>query len=201
VVPVVSYNQATKNVVSYVRSVSRPIWLAYRHEPEDGNQFRSGAVYVSQFEAQSRLIRSVGNHHVKVVSVNAGYAYRNGHGLGLNGSYLPPASYVDAYALDLYQVCCRGARWPAKGLASYDRFQNWLKLVGNRGKLLGLTEYGIEASPAVRDARIHADASYLRSRFGGKFGLWDYYYVGYWRFTDAATVQAWRSLATLSWKG
>lgn len=196
VVPVISYNQATTNVVSYVKSVNRPIWLAYRHEPEDGHQFSSGSVYVSQFEGQSRLIRSVGNHNVKVASINAGYAYRNGRGLGLNGSYLPPASYVDAYALDLYQVCCRGGRWPAKGLASYDRFQNWLKLVGSRGKPLGLTEYGIEASASARDARIQTDAGYLRSRFGGKFGLWDYYYIGIWRFTDAATIQTWRSLAT-----
>lgn len=197
VVPVISYNTLNTNVVSYVKSVNRPIWLAYQHEPEDHHKFASGAAYVSQFEAQSKLIRSAGNPDVKVVTINAGYAYRTRGGLGLDGSYLPPASYVDAYALDLYQVCCTGDRWPADGLADYDMFQNWLKLVAFRGKPLGLTEYGIEASDAVRDARIQADASYLRSEFGGQFELWEYFWVGIWQFTDAATVATWRSLAAL----
>ena len=198
VVPVISYNTQTTNVLAYVKSVNRPIWLAFHHEPEDHGAYSSGAVFVSQFEAQSKLIRSAGNPDVMVVSINAGYAYRTGGGNGLNGSYLPPASYVDAYALDLYEICCTGERWPAKGLADYDRFQNWLKLVGNRGKPLGITEYGIEASDAVRDARIQADASYLRSYFGGKFGLWCYFWVGIWRFTDAPTVATWRSIAAAS---
>lgn len=197
VVPVISYNTLNTNVVSYVKSVNRPIWLAFHHEPEDHNAFSSGAAYVAQFESQSKLIRSAGNPDVKVVSINAGYAYRTQGGTGLNGSYLPPASYVDAYALDLYQVCCSGDRWPANGLASYDRFQNWLKLVAFRGKPLGLTEYGIEASDTVRDARIQADANYLRSEFGGQFALWEYFWVGIWRFTDAATVATWHSLAAL----
>lgn len=197
VMPVISYNTLNTNVVSYVKSVNRPIWLAFHHEPEDHNAFSSGAAYVAQFESQSKLIRSAGNSDVKVVSINAGYAYRSKGGTGLNGSYLPPASYVDAYALDLYQVCCNGERWPSGGLANYDRFQNWLKLVGLRGKPLGLTEYGIEASDSVRDARIQADASYLRSEFNGQFEVWEYFWVGIWRFTDAATVATWRSIASL----
>jgi hypothetical protein len=198
VVPVISYNTPDQNVVAYAKSVNRPIWLDFHHEPEDHNAYSSGAAYVAQFEAQSKLIRSAGNPDVKVVTINAGYAYRTSHGNGLDGSYLPPASYVDAYMLDLYQICCTGERWPAQGLADYDRFQNWLKLVGNRGKPLGFGEYGIEASDAVRDARITADASYLRSAFSGTFGLWDYFWVGIWRFTDAATIATWRSIAASS---
>lgn len=198
VVPVISYNTQNTNVVAFARSVNRPIWLDFHHEPEDHGAYTSGSTYVSQFEAQSKLIRSAGNPDVKVITINAGYAYRNGGGLGLGGSYLPPARYVDAYVLDLYQVCCTGEHWPAKGLADYDRFQNWLRLVGNRGKPLGLAEYGIEASDAVRDARIQADASYLRSAFGGRFGLWCYFWIGTWRFTDAATIATWRSIAASS---
>jgi hypothetical protein len=192
VIPIVSYKTLNTNVVSYVRSVNRPLWLCFHHEPE--HAYSSGSVFVQQFESQSNLIRSVHNSFVKVIMIAGSYQYRPGK-IGHDGSFIPPAQYVDYYGVDVYQY--PQSAWPSDGLANYGQFQRWLRLVKPLGKPLAITEYGIAGvSNAARDARITLDARYLQSAFGGKLALLEYWWNGECQFTDAATIATWRAVVS-----
>jgi hypothetical protein len=198
VLPIVSYKTMNTNVASYVKSVNRPIWLCFHHEPE--GDYSTGAQFVKQFDSQSNLIRSANiSHYVSVAMIAGGYQYRDNR-TAKYGSFIPPARYVDRYAEDVYQIPGTKYAWSSKGLANYPRFQNWLRLVRPTGIPIGITEYGISAAQgnAVRNARIKTDANYLRTTFGGQFRLWEYWWHSNdnsWQFTDAATIATWKSIA------
>ena len=197
VLPVVCYKtQDASATASYVQSVTRPLWLIYYQEPE-GNL--SASDFLSQFATESALIRAQNNSNVKVVMCGGGYQYRTG-GNAAAGQYLPPTSQVDGYTVDLYQQQEGDAeQWPTKGLENFDRWVNWYGLVSGTGKMLGITEYGVDAPTSgdvsVRNARIQQDCAFLRT-IPTPLTLWSYWWVGEWQFTDAATEQTWQEICT-----
>lgn len=195
VLPVVSYKTPTTNVVSYVKSVTRPLVLIFHHEPE--NDFSTGSDFVQAFSAQSKLIRSAGNSHVQVATAALGYRYKTG-GNGVGGAYIPAASDVDIYAIDIYQH--QSWAWPSQGLANYDQWLNWLSCVKNSGRPLAITEYGIDntgGGDSARNARLKEDAAYLRQTFHGNLAWFSYWYANTsynYQFTDAVTISTWKSI-------
>lgn len=215
VVEIINYVQPTTNVVSFVQSIpaDRTVLLSYRDEVEDSAE--SPAQFLSEFEVQSALIRSAHRSNVQVVMDSASYQYAAGtsHDRGVNGAYLPPASEVDAYCIDVYQHHPTG-----KGLRTDPQFQGWLKLVRGRGKPLCIAEYGIDSndqatgpdSNAVQLKTLKADNAYLKSL--GGFEVWDYWWslVGpggkpqalsvaiadydHMKFGDPAVIAEWQSI-------
>jgi hypothetical protein len=204
---VISYKTQDHNVAAFVDSIpaKRYVTMIYHHEPE-GPDYRDGAQFVSEFTAQSRLIRSRRKTSVRVAMCSALYPYRTGGQLrAITGQYLPGPDHVDYYLADVYQY---DWNWPAHGLADHTPWLNWLRLVKGRGKRLGISEYGIGSlpdatnpvTPAMRNARIQADRDYLWRTFGGRLRMWCYWWQNrpndiQSQFTDAPTVTTWRAIA------
>lgn len=204
VTAVVSYKTQTTNVAAYVASIpaARPAIMVYHHEPE--GDYGSGSQFVSEFVAQAALIRAQSKPNVRVAMCAVAYQYTGGPGssIGLDGSYLPPASAVDLYTVDAYQPLPDG-----NGLAGDPKWNNWLALVRNRGKLLGLTEYGLGTNGgqvALRASVIRKDAAYLRSALPA-LELWTYWDIDDtasegpthdYKLTDAAGQLAWHDVLT-----
>lgn len=195
VVVYVSYKKRG-NAAKFARSIpsGRRIRLIYHHEPEN-DYGGNGAAFVKEFKAEYRAVKKA---NPKVQMGMAAMTYQYAHGrAGQSGSFLPPASSVDFYAADNYE-----AKILPKGLAGDPEFQGWYKLVKNRGKELELTEYGVgatdlKASGTQRAAVIRRDDAWLTGN--GRFGSWLYWYKNGtnhdWRFTDSASVKAWRAVA------
>ena len=215
VIPIISYKTMNTNVASFVKSVTKPTWIIYHHEPE-GNDYPNGAAFVNEFKSQSDLIRAQNNPFVKVVMCAGSYQYRNG-GNGTDGSYLPPSRYVDYYTIDIYQHQSQAWSWSSKGLENNQAWVNWTALVRPLGKPFGITEYGIDQdntttalANSTRNERIKLDCAYLRANFTpDELILWEYWWIDvgaggnpstspneYYQFTDSATENTWKQIAS-----
>ena len=217
---VVSYKTQTTNVVSYINSIpaGRQVIVIYHHEPE--NDYGAGSQFVSEFKAQSTLIRAHAGANVKIAMCALGYQYGAGNNADAKaGNYLRGLGpYVDYFTIDVYQgqdgTGKSGAwNWTANGLASDPDWLNWLKVVTNASivgtlRPVGITEYGIydPVGNAARNARLQLDAAYLTSSFPAAGGAisdfplcqWLYWYEANTTpepvFTDAATIATWQAI-------
>jgi hypothetical protein len=187
-----SFNTASEaNLRSYVASADPGTKMVLHHEPE--GDFPSGADYVKWFDAQAAIIHDASD--LPCVHAAAAYEYRSG-GVGVDGSWVPDSA--DIYTIDTY----RRTLADMVPLEQDDRFQRWLALVQPKGKPIGITEYGRgligqgAATDAKRAELIAIDGDYLRS-LGAV--VWMYWWTsgsaGNWRFTDQASIDAWRSQA------
>lgn len=220
----VSFTVANANLESYCKSVpdTDTVCLAYVHEVENGksgtyngtarNYTGNGAAYVADYTKIYDRVKAA-NRKVQVGMVSASWAYRPSQTDSsiLAGAFLPPAGKVDFYAVDTYQE----GTLNLQPLESHTKFQNWYKLVKDRGVSLGITEYGLqllkpvsqdpfvtaESAPGESAARakvIPLDQAWLQ-RAGFKF--WLYWYYSHStsgdptaltrEFTDAGSVDAW----------
>jgi hypothetical protein len=207
---IISYDTPTTNVTSYVSAISktRNVVLIFGHEPEHPGVWKSPAAFVSAFEGQSTLIRKAEGKrtNVRVAMASMTYQY-GGKGYGSNGlgcAFIPPAKYVDYYYADNYEVSPTG-----KGLATDPKWLNWLNCVKNKGRRLGLAEYGLGtcSTSAQRVATLKADAAYLGTKLpaitGFRTQLWSYFWSSAQtgtkgcndpQFTDSSMINAWRSI-------
>jgi len=199
---IVSYKTASANTASYAASMPAldGTVIVYHHEPE--GDYPSGAAFVSEFDSQAAVIHAA-NFLALVGFVAAGYQYTGGKtsSAGIGGSYIP--STADRYYEDSYQRSVIGP-------ASKDiRVTNYLKELSRKGRHFdGFPEYGRGVIPAggTFDAKVAADrskvipvdAAWLRSMGAS---AWLYWYTtdratgDQWRFTDAASIKAWRAEA------
>lgn len=190
-----SFNSASEaDLRSYVASADDGTKMVLHHEPE--GDFSSGAEYVAWFVQQAQIIHGQ-RPTMPTVHAAAMYEYR-ANGVGVDGSYVPPPEHCDIYTIDSY----RRHLPDMVPLEQDDRVQRWLALVPD-DKPIGITEYGrglIGDGPetdAKRAELIATDAAYLRSL--GRVVTWQYWWTsgaaGNWRFTDQASVDAWRTVA------
>lgn len=215
---IVSYKQADTNVAAYVNSIpsSRSAVMVYHHEPE--GDFTSGAKFAAEFKTQSGLIRAQGRANVRVAMIAGNYRYRDASTDADTkaGNYLRGLGpYVDFFGVDQYQNApgtSAGADWPPTGLATYDRWLNWLSLVNDPAivgevRPLGIVEYGIDsaAGAAEQRQRIAQDRDYLKTAFdpgnANAVSAWPLQTWCYWwhsgkpyYFTDPETVALWQSI-------
>lgn len=193
-----SFNTATEaNLRSYVASADPGTKMVLHHEPE--GDFPNGKAYVDWFKSQAAIIHDASD--LPTVHAAAAYGYRN-NGEGVDGSYIPPASACDIYTIDTY----RRTAAEMVPLEQDDRFQTWLALLPS-GVPIGLTEYGRgligegAATDAKRAELIATDGEYLRSgRTDHPVVVWMYWWTsgsaGNWRFTDQASIDAWKAQAS-----
>jgi hypothetical protein len=100
------------------------------------------------------------------------------------------------------------AKPTGKGLATDAPFMGWYNLVKDRGKPLVFAEYGVGVNPvgytadnwsAQRAATFKADKLWIAAH--PAFDTVLYWYNtgarGDWRFTDAASVTAWRAIENM----
>lgn len=205
VVPIVSYVKPTAGVTRYVASVNRPIILVYRYNPEPR---MSAQAFVSAFEEQSRLVRSVHNANVRVAVSALIFQYRS----SLNPAaaacrYIPPASYVDYYLAAVFDPYLDGIdRTDAGG------FVVWQKCTGGLHRPRGLVEFGLglgqRGSPACqpesrRTAVLYHDLDYLHTNLPDLAVLEYWWHASpgascaqSWQFpANSSTADLWRTLA------
>jgi hypothetical protein len=198
----IAYKTPTVNVTSFVSSIpaDRAVVMIFHQEPEA--DFRSGADYVAQFEAQSALIRRAARDAPNVfVADDAGtYQYQPGYA-GVDCSYIPPPAYTDLYLADHYQSRPNGQAMPNGQLG--DEWTMWLNCVQSTHKPIGLAEYGLGPCGA-RAQSLLADNSYLKSLPTVRAVpvlVWNFWWVNDspvnsctdWQFNDRIT-SAWRSI-------
>jgi hypothetical protein len=203
----VAYKTPTTNVASFVSSIpaSRAVVMIFFQEPEA--HFASGADYVTQFEAQSTLIRQTAGDapNVFVADDAATSQYRPGQP-GADCSFIPPPTYTDLYLADHYQSRPNGQDLPNG--QNGDDWTTWLNCVQPTHKPIGLAEYGLgtcgAGGNATREQSLLADNSYLKGLpdvIGAPVLIWNYWWVNGgsaasctdWQFSGAAT-SAWRSI-------
>jgi len=203
---IVSYKQPSANTTAYVQSIPAgyTVEMAFHHEPEGPKDYPgppsvAGPRFVRDFIAQADLIRSA-NPQMRVAFIAGAYQYRAG-GRGMGGYFIPTTA--DDYYLDSYQ------RVRIRPAAKDPEVQNFIAELGRkRLHFNGFAEYGRGASAvgppgaaaaAARAAVIATDAAWLKSQ--PDVNLWIYWYTPglgsgkQWRFTDQASLQAWRSQA------
>lgn len=206
---IVSYKTASANTAKYVKSIpaGANVELVFHHEPEGAGDYSgvasvAGATFVRAFDAEAAIIHGA-NPTARIAFAAGGYQYQGGHGgsRGIGGSFIP--SHADAYYLDSYQ---RTTIIPAQ---TDPRVQNYLHELAKKGhQFNGFTEYGrgVIASgagfnPAVAKARanvIRLDATYLATL--PSVNVWTYWFTtdkasgDQWRFTDAASISAWKTV-------
>lgn len=203
---IVSYKTANTNVASFVSSIpagrGAPVMMVFHHEPE--NDFPSGADFVSEFDAQSAAIRAAARSaglstgptgEVEVDMTAGSYQYGTASRHGYDCSYIPPASAVDHYTVDVYQG-------ELGGLAKNTGFVRWLTCTRGKGINRGITEYGLGdcQGNTAREQDMAADAAYLPTVLPHLY-LLEYWWVNTtsacdqsWQFTDAATIAEWKSI-------
>jgi hypothetical protein len=224
---VVSYKTQNTNVASYISSIpaGRQVVMIYHHEPE--NDYSSGATFVSEFKAQSTLIRAHAGSNVKIAMCAESYKYGSGRSAdAAAGNYLRGlGSFVDYFTLDIYQgqdgTGPAGSwNWTSKGLANDSEWLTWISLVTSTSivgtvKPLGITEYGIfdPVGNAARNARLQVDAAFLTATFppgGGAVSPHPLAMFMYWwetntspdsQFVDAATIATWQGIERGSGSG
>jgi len=199
---VTSYKTAgSSSLAPFVKSMPAQDMIAFYHEPEGPGDWSSGPAFVAAFNAEYKAAHAA-NPKVKFGMIAGAYQYRTA-GLGYSGSFLPPLA--DFYAVDTYRD---GSTENAFGaivpLTQVAEFQRWLSLVKGKGKPLMVTEYGrgtvgsgeLATTPAKRASVIAQDLPYLRSL---GFMMVSYWYSDFgpdgraWRFTDQASINAWRN--------
>jgi hypothetical protein len=223
---IVSYKTQTTNVASYVKSIppGRKVIFIFHHEPENdtfSGPGTNGQNFVSDFEAQSSLIRSSarGAANIKVAMAAEAFQYQPGTRWDNGGQcgYIPPVRYVDYYLADIYEPDPSGRDLPHSVVRT--QWDTWLGCVkaANQGAAhpaaLGIAEYGLGtlAGNTVREETMAADNTYLK-RILPIFGLWEYWWEDNsidggctasncdWQFTDPATVREWQKIEGGSWR-
>lgn len=205
VVPIVSYQTATADVRSYVASVDRPIVLIYGYNPE---RRMGAAAFISAFEAQSRLIRSVHNGNVRVATSSLIYQYQAKiNAQAARCAYIPPAAYVDYYLAAVYDPYLKGIDRTDGG-----GFAVWQSCTRDRHRPRGLVEYGIglgtpgsaSCQPESHRTQIlYRDMAYLHANVPD-LAVLEYWWdmspsapcAESWRFPPvSSTADLWRTLA------
>lgn len=199
VVLFVSYKTPSANTVSFAKSCPAGTRIIYHHEPEN-DYGGNGAQFVKEYIAEYKVVKAA-NPNVVMGMVGMDYQYAFGEKWGANGSYLPPAQYCDYYGIDTYQ-----AKPTVKGLAAKPDFLAWWNFVKARGKPLGIIEYGVGVTKggvvdptysARRVVEFEADAVWIAKQ--GNFNAWLLWYFtgaqGDWKFNDAASIAAWKTIA------
>lgn len=199
VVCIVSFKTLNTNVVSYFKSVpdGHPVIGVFWHEPE--GDFSSGSQYVGKFESQSRLIRSVHNHNVQVAMIAGGSQYMNPQRHGWDCSYIPPASYVNHYFMDLYDATDVGAM-------NIPSIHRWLHCTQGRHRSRGIAEMGIAPSKCstsgmTRNQVLKSDLQWfptvmpnmylLEYWWSDSSGQTPSYCTDHWQFTDQTNIHTW----------
>ena len=198
---IISYKTPNTNVSAYARSIptGQDVELCWHHEPEA--DFTTGAEFTSVFDRQADLIHSA-NAKIPVAFIAGMYQYATA-GHGFSGSFIPTKqdrSYADSYLPTSRTIV------PAKTEVRLTRYR---ALLAAKGKIWdGFTEYGrgvirqgAAFDPAVAAARaktISADAAWLPTTTARVWAYWfstDLASGDQWRFTDAASMTAWRTAA------
>lgn len=216
---VLAYKVLTTNVASFVRSIpaGRDTIMVWWQEPENdrfSGPGSNGQNFVSDFEAQSRLIRgsvTAANISSVFVAMDAGgYQYDAGskHNLGGAGGgcyFIPPARYVDFYLGDHYEAKATGVSLPNGGAPGAE-WRGWLGCVAPRNKPIGVAEYGLNginpphyANAPTTSQTFAADNSYLESQPDGlPVVLWEYWWYDnddHWQFTPVGSPDGSRAVA------
>jgi hypothetical protein len=198
---VISYKTPDTNVAAYAASIpaGEDVEICYHHEPEA--DYTAGSVFVAEFDRQAATIHAA-NPAIPVAYIAGMFQYRPGQH-GYDGSYIPTKAdrhYADSYLPTAALIV------PAQSEPTLTRFRSLLAAAGKTWD--GLTEYGrgvirsgASFDQAVADARvqaIQADATWLPTT---TCRLWSYWYTtdlasgDQWRFTDSASISAWRAVA------
>jgi hypothetical protein len=218
-----AYKMQTTNVASFVHSIpaGRNTIMVWYQEPEKtsfSGTGSNGQNFVSDFEAQSNLIRAsvtAANISNVFVAMDArGYQYDPGsnHNLGGAGgacSFIPPAAYVDFYLDDQYEDAANGATLSGVAGAPGAEWRGWLGCVAARDKPIGIAEYGLNginspdyANGPTTSQTLAADNSYLASQPDGlPVVLWEYWWYDngdHWQFTSGGSPDG--SQAVAQWK-
>ncbi len=194
----ISYKTPGGNDRAFAKSCPPGTRVIFHHEPE--NDYNgNGATFVAQYDKAYQTLKAA-NPALMVGMAAMSYQYAGGRH-GQSGAFLPPASHVDFYAVDNYE-----AKPSGDGLATDVEFQGWYNLVKNRGKPLAFAEYGVGVNPigapdkwsARRAATMKADRTWLAVH--PAFTAVLYWYntgaQGDWRFSDSASIAAWKNLPT-----
>lgn len=220
----ISYKVQTTNVASFVGSIppGKNVILTYWQEPENDtfsscagqNRGSSGANYVCQFQAQSRLVRASttaanrANVFVAMDAMDYQYAAGTGHndgGAPSACSFIPPAASTDMYLVDHYEFTASGKSLAADPGSSAE-WAGWLGCVARQGKPIGLAEYGLNCGQAggrgaqpdapTTSKGISADSSYLAGEPDGlPVLLWEYWWDANagCQFSGGQAVSQWRA--------
>jgi hypothetical protein len=205
VVPIVSYWMPTSGVTRYVAAVNRPIILIFRYNPEPR---MSAPAFVSAFEEQSRLIRSVHNANVRVATSATIYQYRSRLNPGAaTCGYIPPPSYVDYYLAAVYDPFLEGIDRTDQG-----GFVVWQNCTRGLHRPRGIAELGLglgtrgstSCQPeSRRTAVLYGDLAYLHTSVPD-LAVLEYWWdatpgapcAQSWQFpADSSTADLWRTLA------
>lgn len=225
---VISYKVQNTNVASFVGSIpaGRTVVLEWWQEPENDTFTGSGTNgqnFVTDFEAQSNLIRSsttAANRANVFVADNAmtyQYAAGTNHNLGGAGgscSFIPPSSYVDTYLADHYEFTSSGNNVSVDS-GGQGEWNGWLNCVKGQNKPIGIAElgYNCTASPNFANSpststAITADAAYLQGEPDGlPVNLLEYWWDpngftgGNCQFTDSTPENAWKTAETANGGG
>jgi transcriptional regulator with XRE-family HTH domain len=212
VVPIVSYRTRTTNVVSYVRSVNRPVILIPQYNPEPRMSARD---FVSEFEEQSDLIHSVHNSSVRVAVSAQVYSYQAAvNASAVSCGYIPPPSYVDYYLAAVFDPYLQG-------IARTDRggFVVWQHCTNGLHRPRGLVEYGLGlGTPGSRSCQpeeertsvMRGDMVYLHANLPD-LELLEYWWATTvanppcpeaWQFAaGSSTGDLWRTIANQTFSG
>ena len=194
-------------LTSFLNSLNSGDRLIHHHEPEGPGEYASGAAYVAEFNAIADRIHGL-VPTAKIGHAAGGYQYRSSAGNGWDGSYLPPATKCDFYAMDCY---CDGwtndpnAYGYVEPVQDTPQFTRWYSFVQDRGKELILAEWAlgtvgnseVSGTPARRAANIPDTIDWLRAN---GFTRASYWFCNYgpdgrqWQFTDAASIAAFNAL-------
>lgn len=201
---VVAYKYPTKHVLSFVRSIprTREVVMVFWQEPE---AHLSASQFLSEFKAQSRLIRSAHRSNVAVAFDASTYRYQSWDRSAFNCGYVPPRRYVDYYFGDVYEA-------NDQSLQQLPYFQRWVHCTAHRGRARGLAEYGLGdcQGAAFRAKTIVADTEYMSRNFPHLHVL-SYWWSDTspnsgtschtdWQFTDRTTISAWRTIESARWR-
>jgi transcriptional regulator with XRE-family HTH domain len=205
VVPIVSYWKPSASVTRYVASVNRPIILIFRYNAEPRV---SAPAFVSAFEDQSRLIRSVHNANVRVATSAMVYQYHSSVNPGAaTCGYIPPAAYVDYYLAAVYDPYLEGIdRTDQGGFVVWQNCTRGLRRPRGIAELgLGLGTHGSASCQpeARRTAVMYGDLAYLHDNVPD-LSVLEYWWSAEpgapctrsWQFpADSPTADLWRTLA------
>jgi len=189
------------------------VGFSWQSEQEGAYSGASGAArFIQGWNNQVDSIRKVGNNNLLAIPTSEVYQYAAGvNSVAQAGAYLPDASHVDVYGVDVYyHEKGGGGAWPSNGLANYNRFQTWLSLVEKKspGAKICLAEYGIDSclestNPGIRANRLKQDVAYLRANLKDRVWGWCYWWrnmsatdcAHMYKFTDTETVGTWKKIA------
>jgi Putative Ig domain len=231
VVPILAWNgpggtspSSAATITAFCNSIPTGVSVGFdwQQEPENPSSAISAAQFVSGFQQTANAIHALKRTNTDPTSASPGlftitssaWGQYGPTGDAISGNYLPGPSYVDIYAIDIYQHELGGSfngatTWSTGGLSNSAFFQNWLGLVQKFGQPLAITEYGIDntVSNAMRAQRLQDDYSYLKAAFNGGAAspyplfMWLYWWHNMatsntqYKFTDTTAVNTWKGIA------